>query len=460
MAAALVACSAPASRSEAPEPVLIGVSLGLSNGLSALAQPLRDSVRVAEGQINAAGGVLGRPVRFDIQDDASDEQEGIVDRVARDFAARGAVAVLGPIGSQQVLKTRAIYTQSQMVQISPSATSTALTAPAPSKDKGSDGVSWFFRTTPADDVQALAVSLVAARASQLMMPVSQNTPPDMGGQAATVMLGRPCTRMALVHVDNAYGTSMADAIALNFPKRNGGAQVALRRRVSVRLEAKYAQLASEILSAAPECIALIAYEDVAASLIRDIKNDSRYASLKQQGLFFIGTDAVYTEGFLRAGRSNAADPTSANLVEGVIGTAPDTRPPTREHSEFQAIYGSYYPESAALVPAFAANMFDAAAAVALAIARAGSTTDRAAIRRALVQVSTPPGRPYTPAQLAEALAAAQRGEDIDYQGASGPVDFDASGNVQAGYVVWQAYRKPDQTFGFQTIARLSRADLL
>lgn len=425
-------------------PILIGVSLGLTKGLAAFAKPLRDSIRVAEGQINASGGLLGRPVTFEVQDDESDEDKGIVERIANDFVARGAVAVIGPIGSQQVVKTQAIYAAGNVIQISPSATSTDLTAIQPAGNR------WLFRTTPADDFQGAAVLLFAKR-----------TPRGLGdaGAPAAVDGGPPatCSKLAIVHVDNAYGKSMADVIETNFP--TGGGTITIRKSVSVKLVGSYADVAAEITQLQPECLALIAYDDVAAPFVRDFKADTRYQALATKGFFFIGTDGVYTDGFLVGGRENESDPTSPNVAEGVYGTNPDTQPGTKEYNEFRTIFSSYFPLGTKDAPAFTANTFDAAALIALAIQRAGSVTDRNAIRQALVEVATPPGRPYTPGQLGEALLAAKQGDDLDYKGASGAVDLEANGNVKSGFIVWEAYRTPEKKVDYRTVGRFTLEEL-
>lgn len=438
-------CAEKAPPPSAEPPILIGVSLGLTKGLAAFAKPLRDSIRVAEGQINASGGLLGRPVTFEVQDDESDEDDGIVERIANDFVARGAVAVIGPIGSQQVVKTQAIYAKGNVIQISPSATSTDLTGIQAAGER------WLFRTTPADDFQGAAVLLFAKR-----------TPRGLGdaGPPAAVDGGPPstCSKLAIVHVENAYGTSMADVIEQNFPK--GGGQITIRKSVSVKLASSYADVANEITKLQPQCLALIAYDDVAAPFVRDFKADPGYQALASQGFFFIGTDGVYTDGFLVGGRENEADPTSPNVAEGVYGTNPDTQPGTKEYNEFRTIFSSYFPLAARDAPAFTANTFDAAVLVALAIQRAGTTTDRNAIRQALVEVATPPGRPYTPSQLGEALLAAKQGDDVDYKGASGAVDLEPNGNVKSGFIVWEAYRTPEKTVDYRTVGRFTLEELL
>ena len=63
----------------------------------------------------------------------------------------------------------------------------------------------------------------------------------------------------------------------------------------------------------------------------------------------------------------------------------------------------------------------------------------------LVDVSAPPGTPYTWEQLPEAIKALQNGDDIDYQGASGAIDMDDAGDATAGvYDIYDVQgRSPD-----------------
>ena len=69
--------------------------------------------------------------------------------------------------------------------------------------------------------------------------------------------------------------------------------------------------------------------------------------------------------------------------------------------------------------------------IALAAAKAGTTTDSVAIRDALRDVANPPGEVVGPglAGIQKALSLIASGQDINYEGASGPVDFDENGDV-------------------------------
>ena len=443
-------CVEEAPKPSAEDPIVVGVSLGLTGDLASFAAPLRDAVRTAEGEINAGGGLLGRQVRFDVVDDRSDEKDFVVN-TARGFADRDVAAVIGPVSSGQVKLTQDLLAAKQIIQISPAATSVELTDIQPASDR------FLFRTTPADDFQGAAVILFATKTPRGIADAGAGSDGD-GGAAAT------CNRLALVYIDNPYGTSMAKVVSDNFPKRGAPDQRKIVSQQKIPLEAKadYTDIVPGIVDSQPECLALISYEKAAAQFIKDFKSDPGYKDLEQRGFFFIGTDGVFTQGFLDLSLKDPSNAASESTAEGVYGTNPDTQPGTTEYNAFKTIFGTYFPLGTATdAPAFAANTFDAAILIAFAIQKAGSVTDRVAIRDALKEVSKPGGRPISPAEIGEGLAELRNGGDIDYKGASGSVDFQDNGNVPGGFIIWQAVREqPGGPVVYKTVARFGIEELV
>ena len=90
---------------------------------------------------------------------------------------------------------------------------------------------------------------------------------------------------------------------------------------------------------------------------------------------------------------------------------------------------------------FDSQNFDAATLCVLAAVAAGSE-DPAGIQEQIQAVSAPPGDQYDYTQLKEAIAALQAGEDIDYQGVSGPGDLDDNGDPTLGF--YETYEYDDQ----------------
>lgn len=86
---------------------------------------------------------------------------------------------------------------------------------------------------------------------------------------------------------------------------------------------------------------------------------------------------------------------------------------------------------------FAPYAFDSPFLAFLAALRAGSS-DPALIKENLQAVSGPPGAKYTFMEFDDAIRAVLAGEDVDYEGAGGPVDFDDAGDPgQANFQRWK-----------------------
>ena len=70
-ATALVALLATGGPGHAQEPIKIGVPVGLSGANSVVAPSVVQAGELAVEEINAAGGVLGRPLELVVADDGS-----------------------------------------------------------------------------------------------------------------------------------------------------------------------------------------------------------------------------------------------------------------------------------------------------------------------------------------------------------------------------------------------------
>lgn len=132
--AVLLSCAATlAGCGGDPEPVTIGAA-GAWNRLGTSTQ----GIELAVDEINASGGVRGRPLRIEYrEDDASGAQAA---EIAQEFVADPSiVAVLGHTTSSASLSAAAVY-DGRLVAVSPSASSPVLSGISP----------WFFRMIPSD----------------------------------------------------------------------------------------------------------------------------------------------------------------------------------------------------------------------------------------------------------------------------------------------------------------------
>src|SRR5690606_17243169 len=98
LALAVALAATLATQASAAQPILVGVSTPLAGGAAFQGQHVRWGAELAVEQINAAGGVLGRPLQLDVQDNACNPAEG-VNSVGRMLENRDLVAISGAMCS-------------------------------------------------------------------------------------------------------------------------------------------------------------------------------------------------------------------------------------------------------------------------------------------------------------------------------------------------------------------------
>ncbi|MEM9188186.1 MAG: ABC transporter substrate-binding protein [Myxococcota bacterium] len=374
-----------------PEPIRIGVIVSLSGDLGSIGPHLQQSAELAAREINASGGLLdGRPIELVVEDDRTDATQArtVAERLVRDERV---VAVVGSLASSASLEIQTVTGPAEVPQVSCCSTSEDLTTAQDAENR------FLFRTVPSDILQA---GIIARYARDNAM----------------------CTRLAVMHLDDSYGNPFGNAIRGNF-ETGGGTVVAQVAFPSGR--PSYATEVQMAANATPDCIALVAFTESGGFVLRDWN-----ALPTPPDVTWIGTDGMRDAGFVEA----AGDP---RIADGFVGTAPITAPATEQYNDYAGNFFATYGREAGI---FGGNQYDATALLALAIERS-SSTEGPAIRQALREVATPgaeAGEPFFgPAELGTALTALRSGRDVNYDGASGPVDFDASGNVVSNYEIWR-----------------------
>jgi ABC-type branched-subunit amino acid transport system substrate-binding protein len=126
----------------------------------------------------------------------------------------------------------------------------------------------------------------------------------------------------------------------------------------------------------------------------------------------------------------------ADSIENLRALAPGAPSEAVPTSAFVQAFKSAAPPAVKPAP-YAAQQFDATVLCYLAAVAAGST-DGQEMADELIDITAPGGTEYSWQQLPEAVKALEDGEDIDYTGASGPLDMDVHGNPTDG--VFAIYR--------------------
>jgi ABC-type branched-subunit amino acid transport system substrate-binding protein len=124
------------------------------------------------------------------------------------------------------------------------------------------------------------------------------------------------------------------------------------------------------------------------------------------------------------------DQVGADAIDGMRALAPGVPMHEEASSAFVEDFKSGDPHDVKQAP-FAAQEFDATVLCYLAAVAAGST-DGQQMADHLIDITAPGGEEFSWQQLPDAIRALEDGKDIDYTGASGPIDMDVHGDPTAG----------------------------
>ncbi len=372
-------------------PITIGVIVSTSGDLAPVGDHLTKAVQLARNEVNSAGGLLGgRMIELDVRDDQTNPDVAAL-RAAELIDEAHVVGIIGSLASSASLRVGESALPAAVPQISCCSTSPDLTNAQPETER------YFFRTVPSD----LAQALVIAR------------------QAGTLT----CTRLAIMHLNDAYGTPFGAAIRENYLALNPTGTVVVEVPFAPG-RPDYSAEVQQIADATPDCVALVAFVTSGGSILR------AWSTLAgRPAVTWIGTDGIRDDGI-------AAAAGGAVNVDGVVGTAPITAPDTPAYADFAANYSAAFGTETGI---FGGNQYDAAMLLLLAIEAAGST-EGPAIRDALYRIANDEtgSQPFFgPGQVRQALARIQEGIDVNYEGASGPVNIDSFGNVLTDYEIWR-----------------------
>ena len=223
--------------------------------------------------------------------------------------------------------------------------------------------------------------------------------------------------------NDTYATTLSQDFILAWQDRDGalGSQVALPPPDSTSSSA-YSGQASLIASGSPDAVLLI---DDASGFIQLAPSLSSSYSWDPETAW--GSDQLVSPGLpAEAGDS----------VNGMRVLAPGSPKGEEATTAFVQDFKSAEPHDVKLEP-YAAQEFDATVLCYLAAVAAGST-DGQQMADELIDITAPGGEQFTWQQLPDAIEALENGEDIDYTGASGPIDMDVHGNPTRG--VFDVYR--------------------
>lgn len=146
----------PALAQPATNPIRVGAVLSLTGPLAVAGQPERDGIALAIKQVNAAGGVQGRPLEALIEDDAS-SPDGALSKTNNLVFNRQVRALLGSSGIAATVAMGGITATRKLPQL-------AFTGLGPAVERERNCV---FHLTPAQELNARSLLEYAARELKL-----------------------------------------------------------------------------------------------------------------------------------------------------------------------------------------------------------------------------------------------------------------------------------------------------
>ncbi len=159
------------------DPLNIGTLLPETGSLAFLGPPMAAGVKLAVNEINANGGVLGKPVKLTTGDSGDTTTDTASATVDRELAA-GTQVIVGAASSAVSLKVLDKIASAGAVMFSPANTSDQFTC---YKDQG-----MYFRTAPPDTLQSQALAqTMAADGVQRVSILALNDPYGTGLAANT-----------------------------------------------------------------------------------------------------------------------------------------------------------------------------------------------------------------------------------------------------------------------------------
>jgi ABC-type branched-subunit amino acid transport system substrate-binding protein len=365
-------------------PLKIGYLLDFTGALASFGPEEENAIKLAVKQINEAGGVLGEDVEIVKGDSGTDKDIGVAE-ATRLVDIEKVHAIVGSLASGVTLAVaEGVTGPKNIVQISHASTSPALTA--------ANDNDFLFRTPISDAAQGQVLAKLVE---------------DLGFE-------KVCT----MYVNNAYGLGLSENFAAAFT----GEVTAQVSHPDQTAATTYESELNKCVEGGPEALVAISYPVGQAQIYL---KEALEKDIIDTFVFVDGTkdDEMFTN-------------LGWDTFDGMKGTSPGALPPSDFTAKFDEQYTAEY-GSLFKVP-FTREAYDAVMVIALAAEKAGSV-DPTAIRDALRDVGNAPGTQVAsaPEGIAAALEAVRNGEDIDYNGASGSVEFDDNGDVLLGAIdVW------------------------
>ena len=360
--------------------VKIGALMPFTGDLQAYGPQCYTGVQLAVKEVNVAGGIMGETVKL-LKADTQTASQPAIDAAKKLISVDRVAGIVGALASGNTIPVGLSVAAVEGTPI----VSNASTSPEITGLKDNDFV---FRTVPTDAVQGIAL--------------------------ANIVLEQGVKKVAIIYRNDDYGVGLNDAFSKAFSASGGNVTSSLAYEKG---QASYRAELNRLAQSGAERLLVIGFPENGNTIVRQAL---------EEGFFdkFIFTDGMQSQ--------NVIDTVGAESLEGAFGTSPAAQESVARdtfRSAFEANFGKLPNEP------FIDTAYDAAMLLMLGIEKSGST-EGAKVRDAMRTFADGSGEKVGPGEWSKAVKLIRAGKNVDYVGASGPVDFDAQGDVAGTYAHW------------------------
>ncbi len=387
-AAVLLSGAFACGESGRPEPIRIGLLLSYTGFLAANSTNSEHALLMAVDAANLAGGVGGRRIEVLARDTRSDPAS--VARPARELIDAGAAIFIGPDTTDLATQLRTILQDRTMI----------LPSYATASDVEFKPLSWF--------VMGPGLARVACELHAQLQADGRTAP-------LVIVNATGYNSSLSFQLSNQYG--IPNYVLPNEPSTTG--------------------TVAPITSMGADAYLLAAFPPAASSLVFAMTG---LGALEDPSRWYL-SPTLHTPAFLES------------IPQGVLAGAKGVSPGTiAGAADFRAAYAEQW-QDYPLDDAY--PFYDAGAITVLALQRAmvkeGAIPGGTGLDRHVIAVTTPGGLAVQWHEVARGLQALADGQEVEYVGLSGQIQFDPSGQAQVARTKWWTIAPG----GFDDIARTS-----
>jgi ABC-type branched-subunit amino acid transport system substrate-binding protein len=361
-------------------PVTYGVLSCFTGRLASLGEAMLQGSKVAVSEINSAGGVLGRKVQLTTGDTGCDVADGVT--ATNQMLTKSVSGVIGP-ETQEINGVEPILDAQHIVD--------EFQGGDTARDHQTDPL--FFRDSPSDSQLGVAMALYAHQ--------------------------KGLTKAVMLFYSDPAAQTFLKPVSQTFTKLGG---TILKTIIVTPDQTSYVSQVRQAIAAHPQVIFTQEDPPTAAVLFREFKQ------LGGASIPWVGTDVTSGSDYLKA----IGYPTAHSSLTSVYGTSASGAASTA----FTGLFNKLYPSQATAGPLANANYaYDAVISLALADTYA-KTLDGTTVAHDMTKVTNAPGT--TCSTYSACLALLKAGTKINYEGASGGLDYNQYNNTFGPYAAFQS----------------------